>query len=82
MMMTVLQAIRGIGGAFTSLVQLSKVHMSAAFFLEVIDNKDEMVDTKAIRPASNKGAIEFKDMSFKYKSRDTMILNRFDDSRD
>ena len=82
MMMAVFQAIRGIGSAFTSLVQLSKARMSAAFFLEVIDNKDEMVDTKAIRPASNKGAIEFKDVSFKYKSQDTMILNRFDDSRD
>ena len=75
MMMAVFQAIRGIGSAFTSLVQLSKARMSAAFFLEVIDHKDEMVDTKAIRPASNKGAIEFKDVSFKYKSRDTMILN-------
>ena len=74
-MMAVLQAIQGIGGAFTSLVQLSKARMSAAFFLEVIDHKDEMVDTKAIRPASNKGAIEFKDVSFKYKTRDTMILN-------
>ena len=74
-MMAVLQAIQGIGGAFTSLVQLSKARMSAAFFLEVIDHKDEMVDTKAICPASNKGVIEFKDVSFKYKSRDTMILN-------
>ena len=74
-MMAVLQAIQGIGAAFTSLVQLSKARMSAAFFLEVIDHKDEMVDTKAIRPASNKGAIEFKDVSFKYKARDTMILN-------
>ena len=74
-MMAVLQAIQGIGSVFTSLVQLSKACMSAAYFLEVIDHKDEMVDTKAIRPASNKGAIEFKDVSFKYKSRDTMILN-------
>ena len=82
MVMAVFQAIRGIGSAFTSLVQLSKARMSATFFLEVINHKDEMVDTKAIRPASNKGAIEFKDVSFKYKSQDTMILNRFDDSRD
>ena len=37
------RAIRGIGSAFTSLVQLSKARMSAAFFLEVIDHKDEMV---------------------------------------
>ena len=71
----VLQSFMGLGNAFTSIQSLAKSCMSAAFFLEVIDHKDEMVDTKAIRPASNKGAIEFKDVSFKYKSRDTMILN-------
>ena len=71
----VLQSFVGMGSAFTSIEALAKSRMSAAYFLEVIDHKDEMVDTKAIRPASNKGAIEFKDVSFKYKSRDTMILN-------
>ena len=71
----VLQSFMGLGNAFTSIQSLAKSCMSAAFFLEVIDHKDEMVDTKAMRPASNKGAIEFKDVSFKYKSRDTMILN-------
>ena len=71
----VLQSFVGMGSAFTSIEALAKSRMSAAYFLEVIDHKDEMVDTKAIRPASNKGAIEFKDVSFKYKARDTMILN-------
>ena len=74
-MMAVLQAISGIGSAFSSLVQLSKSRMAAAFFLEVIDHKDEMVDKKGEKPASNKGDIVFSDVSFKYKSRDTMILN-------
>ena len=74
-MMAVLQAISGIGSAFSSLVQLSKSRMAAAFFLEVIDHKDEMVDKKGETPASNKGDIVFSDVCFKYKSRDAMILN-------
>ena len=74
-MMAVLQAISGIGNAFTSIVQLAKARVAAAFFLEVIDHKDEMVDKKGEKPASNKGDIVFSDVSFKYKSRDAMILN-------
>ena len=74
-MMAVLQGISGIGSAVASVVQLSKSRMAAAFFLEVIDHKDEMVDKKGEKPASNKGDIVFSDVSFKYKSRDAMILN-------
>ena len=74
-MMAVLQAISGIGSAFSSIIELTKARVAAAFFLEVIDHKDEMVDKKGEKPASNKGDIVFSDMSFKYKSRDVMILN-------
>ena len=74
-MMAVLQAISGIGSAFSSIIELTKARVAAAFFLEVIDHKDEMVDKKGEKPASNKGDIVFSDVSFKYKSRDAMILN-------
>ena len=74
-MMAVLQAISGIGSAFSSIIELTKARVAAAFFLEVIDHKDEMVDKKGKKPASNKGDIVFSDVSFKYKSRDAMILN-------
>ena len=74
-MMAVLQGISGIGSAVFSIVQLSKSRTAAAFFLEVIEHKDEMVDKKGEKPASNKGDIVFSDVSFKYKSRDATILN-------
>ena len=70
-----LQSFMALGNAFTSLQALAKSCMAAAFFLEVIDHKDEMVDKKGEKPASNKGDIVFSDVSFKYKSRDAMILN-------
>ena len=50
-MMAVLQAISGIGSAFSSIIELTKARVAAAFFLEVIDHKDEMVDTKAGSPS-------------------------------
>ena len=71
----VLQSFVGMGSAFTSIEALAKSRMSAAYFLDVIEHKDEMVDKKGETPASNKGDIVFSDVSFKYKSRDAMILN-------
>ena len=71
----VLQSFVGMGSAFTSIEALAKSRMSAAYFLDVIEHKDEMVDKKGETPASNKGDIVFSDVSFKYKSRDATILN-------
>ena len=76
-MMAVVSAFPSFGNSFSALVSLAKSRMSASFFLDVIDHKDEMnIDNQSgVRPESNKGDIEFKDIDFKYASRDTQVLN-------
>ena len=46
-------------------------------FLDVIDHKDEVntENQSGIRPESSKGDIVFKDIDFKYASRDSQVLN-------
>ena len=71
----VMNSFTGLGAAFNAIQAMEKTKASTACFVNVIEHKDEMVDKKGEKPASNKGDIVFSDVSFKYKSRDAMILN-------
>ena len=76
-MNVVLNSFLSFGASFVGLVSLAKSRLAAGLFLDVIDHKDKVnVDNQSgIRPESNKGDIEFKDIDFKYASRDTQVLN-------
>ena len=71
----VLNSFIGIGNSFTCLQVLEKSRMSAAYFLDVIDHKDEMTEAESpVTPQSSHGEICFKDIDFKYASRDIQVL--------
>ena len=76
--MAVLQCFSGIGSAFSTLIQLAKSRMSAAYFLQVIEHED-VLDSRGKTgdcPPSSKGDIVYKDVDFKYASRDTQVLKQ------
>ena len=77
-MMAVVSTFPGFGSAFSGLVSLSKSRMAAATFLSVIDHKDELPapdDESGVKPENAKGDVVFSDISFKYASRDSQVLN-------
>ena len=76
--MAILQSFPGIGGSFSSLINLAKSRMSAAYFLQVIEHEDAMdsMGSNGTTPESNRGDIVFKDVDFKYASRDTQVLKQ------
>ena len=76
--MAILQSFPGIGGSFSSLINLAKSRMSAAYFLEVIEHEDVMDSSGFMgkTPESNRGDIVFKNVDFKYASRDTQVLKQ------
>ena len=72
----VLNSFIGIGSSFTCLQALEKSRMSAAYFLDVIDHKDEITEPDSpIVPQNSLGEICFKDIDFKYASRDIQVLH-------
>ena len=76
-MLVVLTSFMNFGSSITCLVSLAKSRLSAGLFLDVIDHKDEVntENQSGIRPESSKGDIVFKDIDFKYASRDSQVLN-------
>ena len=76
--MAILQSFPGIGGSFSSLINLAKSRMSAAYFLQVIEHEDAMdsMGSNGTTPESNRGDIVFKDVDFKYASRDMQVLKQ------
>ena len=76
-MLVVLTSFMNFGSSITCLVSLAKSRLAAGRFLDVIDHKDEVntENQSGIRPESSKGDIVFKDIDFKYASRDSQVLN-------
>ena len=75
-MMAVLQCFAGIGSAFTTLIYLARSRMSAAYFLQIIEHegRSDSNDKTGVCPSSSKGDIVYKDVDFKYASRNIQIL--------
>ena len=76
-MNVVLNSFVAFASSFVCLTSLAKSRLSAALFLEVIDHQDQTPreQSSEMCPNSAKGDIEFRDVDFRYASRDTQVLN-------
>ena len=77
-MISLLQCFAGIGSMFSNLINIVKARMSAAYFLQVIEHEDAMdsLGSTGIFPESSKGDVVYKNVDFKYASRDTQVLKQ------
>ena len=69
----VMNSFIGVGTAFSAIQAIEKTRASAACFVDVIEHQDTMKSGKDT-PSSSKGDIVYKDVDFKYASRDAQIL--------
>ena len=63
----------GLGAAFFAIQAIQSTRASATCFMKVIEHKDSM-HSGSITPSSSKGDVVYKDVDFKYASRDTQVL--------
>ena len=69
----VMNSFIGVGTAFSAIQAIEKTRASAACFIDIIEHQDTMKSGKDT-PSSSKGDIVYKDVDFKYASRDAQIL--------
>ena len=69
----VMNSFLGLGPAFSAIQAIKKTCASATSFVKVIEHKDSM-HSGSITPSSSKGDVVYKDVDFKYASRDTQVL--------
>ena len=71
----VMNSFLGLGPAFNAIQAIKKTCASATSFLKVIEHEDTM-QSGSITPGSSKGDVVYKDVDFKYASRDTQVLKQ------
>ena len=71
----VMNSFLGLGPAFNAIQAIKKTCASATSFLKVIEHEDTM-QSGSITPSSSKGDVVYKDVDFKYASRDTQVLKQ------
>ena len=65
----------GLGAAFYAIQAIQSTRASATCFMKVIEHEDAM-QSGSITPSSSKGDVVYKDVDFKYASRDTQVLKQ------
>ena len=65
----------GLGAAFYAIQAIQSTRASATCFMKVIEHEDTM-QSGSITPSSSKGDVVYKDVDFKYASRDTQVLKQ------
>ena len=65
----------GLGAAFYAIQAIQSTRASATCFMKVIEHEDTM-QSGSITPGSSKGDVVYKDVDFKYASRDTQVLKQ------
>ena len=65
----------GLAAAFGAIQAIQSTRASATCFMKVIEHEDTM-QSGSITPSSSKGDVVYKDVDFKYASRDTQVLKQ------
>ena len=65
----------GLAAAFGAIQAIQSTRASATCFVKVIEHEDAM-QSGSITPSSSKGDVVYKDVDFKYASRDTQVLKQ------
>ena len=65
----------GLGAAFYAIQAIQSTRASATCFMKVIEHEDGM-KSGSTTPSSSKGDVVYKNVDFKYASRDTQVLKQ------
>ena len=71
----VMNSFLGLGPAFSAIQAIRKTCASASSFVKVIEHED-LMQSGSIIPSSSKGDVVYRDVDFKYASRDTQVLKQ------
>ncbi|CBK22352.2 uncharacterized protein [Blastocystis hominis] len=71
----VMNSFLGLGPAFSAIQAIKKTCASATSFVKVIEHEDAM-KSGSTTPSSSKGDVVYKNVDFKYASRDTQVLKQ------